>query len=96
VSPADIAVASRRSGDAWVCDVRVVGDRTRTRHGVRISGKDLARLDPSAEDPVRLVRASFEFLLERESNESILRQFNLTEISRYFPEYEAEIRRRLA
>lgn len=42
-----------------------------------------------------LVRASFEFLLEREPKESILREFDLTVISRYFPEYEAEMRERL-
>jgi hypothetical protein len=35
-------------------------------------------------------------LLERESNTSILRSFRITDISRYFPEYEREIRRRLA
>jgi hypothetical protein len=38
----------------------------------------------------------FRFLLERESNTSILRSFRITDISRYFPEYEREIRRRLA
>ena len=40
--------------------------------------------------------ACFRFLLERESNTSILRSFRITDISRYFPEYEREIRRRLA
>jgi hypothetical protein len=33
--------------------------------------------------------------LEREPKESILRSFELTVISRYFPEYEREIARRL-
>jgi hypothetical protein len=42
-----------------------------------------------------LVRASFGFLLEREPRESILRSFDLSAISRYFPEYEREIRQRL-
>jgi hypothetical protein len=41
------------------------------------------------------VRKSFLFLLEREPKESILRSFDLTVISRYFPEYEREITRRL-
>jgi hypothetical protein len=44
----------------------------------------------------RLIEESFRFLLERESNTSILRSFRITDISRYFPEYEREIRRRLA
>lgn len=38
-----------------------------------------------------LVEASFAFLLEREPKESILREFDLTVIGRYFPEYEQEI-----
>ncbi len=45
--------------------------------------------------PEELVRASFEFLLEREPASSILRKFSLHVISRYFPDYPAEIRARL-
>jgi len=43
-----------------------------------------------------LVRRSFEFLLEREPKESILSEFDITVISRYFPGYEAEITRRIS
>ena len=39
-----------------------------------------------------LIKKSFEFLLERESKESILRKFNLKVINQYFPEYEQEIK----
>lgn len=38
-----------------------------------------------------LVKKSFEFLLERESKESILSSFNLKVINNYFPEYEKKI-----
>jgi len=38
-----------------------------------------------------LIKKSFEFLLERESKESILSKFNLEIIKKYFPEYEKEI-----
>ena len=38
--------------------------------------------------PEELVRRSFEFLLQRESKESILREFDLSVIQRYFPEYD--------
>jgi hypothetical protein len=44
----------------------------------------------SAED---LVKKSFEFLLERESNTSILPKFDLPVIQRYFSEYEGTIAR---
>ena len=43
----------------------------------------------------RLVKLSFEFLLEREPKESILRSFELPVIERYFYEYPMEIRKRL-
>ncbi len=38
--------------------------------------------------PEELVRHSFEFLLQRESKESILREFDLSVIQRYFPDYD--------
>ncbi|MGH9405945.1 MAG: hypothetical protein ACRD3D_08945 [Terriglobia bacterium] len=41
-----------------------------------------------------LVRRSFEFLLAREPEESILTEFDLTVIARYFPEYEGEMKRK--
>ena len=40
-----------------------------------------------------LITKSFEFLLERESNQSILKKFNLEVISQYFPEYFDEIKK---
>jgi hypothetical protein len=45
--------------------------------------------------PEQLVRASFEFLLEREPASSILQTFSLDVISQYFPGYPAQIRARL-
>jgi hypothetical protein len=44
----------------------------------------------------RVVRESFRFLLEREPATSILRQFSLSDISRFFPEYPSELARRLS
>jgi len=40
-----------------------------------------------------LLRRSFEFLLDRESNTSILREFDLSTIERYYPEYTAAMQR---
>jgi len=39
-----------------------------------------------------LVKKSFEFLLEREPKEAILKEFNVEEIGNYFPEYKNEIK----
>lgn len=38
---------------------------------------------------------SFEFLLDRESKDSILRQFDIAQINDFFPEYEKEIKKAL-
>lgn len=40
-----------------------------------------------------LIEKSFEFLLERESKDSILSKFKLKQISNYFPEFETEIKK---
>lgn len=49
---------------------------------------------PGASDE-EVVRESFRFLLEREPKEQILGTFDLPLISRYFPEYQEELQRRL-
>jgi hypothetical protein len=90
-----IEVDCRPSTDAWTCDVAVADARGRSRHTVHVNTGDLARLDPTATEPTDLVHRSFDFLLRREAKESILASFDLTVISRYFPDYESEIRRRV-
>jgi hypothetical protein len=72
-----------------------VGDPgSSTQHEVTASAADIERYAPGA-TPERLIEASFQFLLEREPKESILSRFELPVIERYFPEYPAEIRKRL-
>ena len=66
----------------------------RTTHDVTATGADLQRYGGGA-SLERLIQASFEFLLEREPKESILRAFALPVIERYFPNYPTEIRKRL-
>ncbi len=43
--------------------------------------------------PERVVRAAFEFLLQREPATSILSKFDCSLIRRYFPEVDAELPR---
>lgn len=86
-----IEIAGGESDDGWVMNVTVT-DRTRTTHVVRISRAEHERYGGG--DVTDLVRRSFEFLLDRESNTSILREFDLGTIERYFPEYAAAIGRR--
>jgi hypothetical protein len=69
------------------CEVEVSDVGSTSRHVVRVSDQDFQRWGRgrSVED---LVRDSFAFLLEREPKESILREFDLSVIQRYFPEYQ--------
>ena len=60
---------------------------------VTTSKSDLARLGRPGEDAIHFVERCFSFLLEREPKESILRQFDVSVIARYFPEFEVEIKR---
>ena len=90
-----VNVVCRGTQEGFVCDVAVGTDPAATRHSVNVSHDDLARLAPGHYDPHELVETSFGFLLEREPRESILRTFDLPVIERYFPGYEAWIRRQM-
>lgn len=76
-------------GDTWVCEVDV-DDGSKTRHVVVVTQQDLRRWSEGTgrKDAEDLVARSFEFLLEREPATSILRRFDLSDIRRYFPEYD--------
>ena len=67
-----------------------------TSHEVSVPTGFAASLGCGDVAPGELVRASFEFLLEREPATSILREFSLDVISQYFPGYPAEIGARLS
>jgi hypothetical protein len=90
-----IDIRCQPGGDGWTCHVALTGDGGATRHQVQVRRDELERLAPGAADPVALVRAAFGFLLEREPKESILPAFDLPLIGRYFPGWEADVRRRL-
>jgi hypothetical protein len=75
--------------------VRVVEGGTATDHRVTATAPILQKLGVSDADPENVVRESFAFLLEREPATSILAEFSLDAISRYFPEYQEELHLRL-
>ena len=68
---------------------------SRTSHQVTVDRAYYEKLTDGVVSAEELIRRSFEFLLEREPKESILRTFPLPVIGRYFPEYEREIKGRL-
>lgn len=76
--------------------VTVTGEGVDTSHKVTVPESLFDGLGLPEVDEETVVRESFEFLLEREPPTSILREFPLTTISDYFPEYLDELRRRLS
>ncbi len=83
-----------RALDQSTFNVTVEG-RTTTKHKVTVSPSYHKKLTGDGVSADSLVKKSFEFLLEREPNTSILRSFDLSVISTYFPEYEKRIRKTL-
>jgi hypothetical protein len=76
--------------------VRVIEGKSETSHTVTLKPADYERIAGGKIEPAELVRMAVEFLLENEPKESILGRFELPLIGRYFPNFEAEMRRRLA
>jgi hypothetical protein len=81
------------AGGGWRCSVTIGDDAGATHHAVQVDRATLDDLAPGA-TPVDLVRASFDFLLEREPRERIMRAFELPVIGRFFGDYADEIARR--
>jgi len=71
-------------------------DRRRTTvHWVTLSPEYYRHVTGGRVSHKQLIEMSFEFLLEREPNTSILGQFELPVIERYFPEYLDHIQGRI-
>jgi hypothetical protein len=75
-------------------DVVVAEAATPTTHRVTVPDSLLEELGLGDADREAVVRESFAFLLEREPATSILPEFSLDVIGRYFPEYRQELPRR--
>ena len=76
--------------------VQVRDGERETSHRVTVPENLIDDLGLPPDDLERVVRESFEFLLEREPPGSIMSEFSLDVISSYFPEYEDELPRRLS
>ena len=62
-----------------------------TQHEVTVTDLAHHHLTSGRTTKEELLDFSFKFLLDREPNTSILSQFDIIVISRYFPEYESEL-----
>ena len=75
-----------------VFTVKVTNDVS-TSHTVTVSDQSLADLTNNNATKTQLLEFSFNFLLDREPNTSILSSFDINVISRYFSDYRDEVRR---
>lgn len=79
--------------EPWTFSVTVT-DRVTTEHVVTVNPEDYRRFTTEGATVEALVKEAFVFLLAHEPNSSILRNFDLSVISNYFPEFEQVIRAR--
>lgn len=90
----EIKVKKISENESLEFEVEVVGEGSRSRHRVSM-GKDFYKNLETKVSPEEVIKKSFEFLLEREPKESILREFDVSIISQYFPEYKEKIKKQL-
>jgi hypothetical protein len=90
VAEIDVQPVGEGSGETHF-NVTVREADSTTTHQVTVTDGDYRRMGERFDSYEDFVRACFEFLLERESKESILPRFDVAEISRYFPEFEREV-----
>ena len=70
-----------------------VADSVTTTHTVTVTDQSLSDLTDNNTTKTQLLEFSFNFLLDREPNTSILSSFDINIISRYFSDYGDEVRR---
>jgi hypothetical protein len=87
----------RRTGEGEPLEFEVVvrEGKDETSHHVTMARETCDRI-AGKHTPERCLEAAFRFLLDREPKESILGRFDVTVISRYFPEFERELPRYLS
>jgi hypothetical protein len=91
-----IEVKQTGHSDPLTFDVVIEESGKETRHQVTMSVGDYDRLTKRSCLPEHCVEAAFRFLLDREPKEAILPRFDVSVISRYFPDFETRLSRYIA
>lgn len=78
--------------EGWIFHVKVKEGEGETEHTVSLPRTYYEKLTKkSGLPPDELVEKSFQFLLSNESKDSILASFTLSDIAKYFPDFESRI-----
>ena len=80
----------RRNDDVFEV---TVADSITTIYAVTVTDESLTELTDNNVTKKQLLEFSFNFLLDREPNTSILTSFDIDVISKYFPNYRDEVNR---
>ena len=70
-----------------------VAEASTTTHTVTVTDQSLNDLTDNNVTKTQLLKFSFNFLLDKEPNTSILSSFDINVISGYFSDYKDEVRR---
>jgi hypothetical protein len=91
-----IEITSCGSDNGFEFEVVVREPGGESRHHVTMDRSTYERLTGGRHTAQHCLEAAFRFLLDREPRESIMGRFDVTVISRYFPEFEQELPRYLS
>lgn len=82
-----IAVKQTREDPSYNFEVIVKENGTDTQHAVSMSKDYFNSLD-TERGPWEVIHETFLFLLDKEPKEAILKEFDITLVSHYFPEFK--------
>ena len=74
---------------SWRFNIIIEDEKGKTQHSVSMSKDFYKSLDLDIE-PWKIINETFRFLLVKEPKESILKEFDITIVSYYFPEFKEE------
>lgn len=89
---AEISIDTETEGpDKWTYDICVTESKRTHRYTVTLSWSDYDLWSHGRVRPEKVVRAAFEFLLQKKSTSNITTKFDCSLIRRYFPEVDQEL-----
>ncbi len=89
----NIEIKEQRSQAGKYLFVVEVGTENKTTHQVTLERDYWQKLSGQKVTPGQLILDSFMFLLRHEPKEAILKEFDLKDINKYFPEFEESVRK---
>lgn len=87
--------SATETDSGWSYKVKLNEGGSQQQYSVTLSRSDYERWSNTQVQPEKVIRAAFDFLLEREPASAILSQFDCSVIRRYFPEVDRELPKKL-